>query len=79
LRAHGTIYLTLELTLEHFKDIKSDREFVKLLFEEENVSILPLSVFGTGLQGMRLMTCALEPYYDQFFARLEGFIERHKK
>lgn len=70
LGAHGTIYLTLELTLEHFKDIKSDKEFVKLLFEEENVSILPLSVFGTGLQGMRLMTCALEPYYDQFFVRL---------
>jgi hypothetical protein len=49
------------------------------LFEEENVSILPLSIFGTGLQGMRLMTCALEPYYDQFFGRLEEFIERHKK
>ena len=58
--AQGTIYLTILIDPSAFKDIKNDVEFVNKILEEENVAILPLSLFGGELNGFRLLTCAKE-------------------
>ena len=62
IRAQGTIYLTILIDPSAFKDIKNDLEFVDKILEEENVIILPLSVFGSRgeINGFRLLTCAKE-------------------
>jgi aspartate/methionine/tyrosine aminotransferase len=58
--AQGTIYIAAEIDFSLLEDIHNDREFVKLLRQEENVNVLPLSVMGQSLQGLRLLTCAKE-------------------
>ena len=44
--AQGTFYMTVLLDVSTFKDIHNDKEFAAKLLEEENVALLPLSVFG---------------------------------
>ena len=56
--AQGTFYLTVLLDLTQFKNIKSDKEYVEKILEEENVAFVPLSVFGGPNHGIRLLTCA---------------------
>lgn len=58
--AQGTIYIAAEIDFSVLKNIHNDQEFVKLLRHEENVNVLPLSVMGQSLQGLRLLTCAKE-------------------
>ena len=40
---------------------------------------MPLSAVGTGVEGVRLLTCAGKELYDSLFERLEEFFAAHKK
>lgn len=53
----GTIYLSVEVDCSTLKDITDDIELVKALRLEENVNVLPLSAMGSGICGIRLLTC----------------------
>ena len=44
--AQGTIYLAALIDFSVLKNIHNDQEFVKLLRQEENLNVLPLSVMG---------------------------------
>ena len=78
IQAGGTIYLTVLIDPSAFSDIGNDLEFVNKILEEENVAILPLSLFGGNLQGFRLLTCAKEELYSSLFERLESFNSKHQ-
>jgi len=75
--AQATIYLTVLIDLKRFKEFHSDKDFIKKFLEEENVNVFPLSVMGPRFHGFRLMSCATDRFYDQFFERLERFVKRH--
>jgi aspartate/methionine/tyrosine aminotransferase len=68
IRAQGTFYLAVEVDFS-LLDITNDYEFARLLKAEQAVSVLPLSVFGN-LQGFRLLTCAQDEYFVDFFGRI---------
>lgn len=63
--------------MTEFKDIDNDRELVNKLLEEENINVLPLSIFGGELNGFRILTCGKKELYEDFLERMKGFVERH--
>jgi len=57
-KASGTFYMTVIINVSSFKNIHNDKEYVEKLLEEENVALLPLTIFGGEQNGFRLLTCA---------------------
>jgi tyrosine aminotransferase len=64
-----------------------DIQFCQKLIDEENVVLFPLSGFYVDseqrekdlIQGFRILSCAKIDYYDEFFLRFRGFVERNYK
>lgn len=70
----------MEVHLDKFKELPTDKDLIKKLVEEENVNVFPLSVMSGGaVHGFRMMTCATQPLYDEFFTRFDRFAKRHLK
>lgn len=65
------------MDVNKFKDIENDMELVHKLLEEENINVLPLSIFGGELNGFRILTCAEKGLYEEFLERMKEFVERH--
>ena len=78
IRADGTIYITITFDPSAFKDIKNDLEYVEKILEEENIAMLPLSIFGGRLHGFRLLTCGKSELYTELYNRIEAFNSRHQ-
>ncbi|KAL4434856.1 hypothetical protein ABPG74_021195 [Tetrahymena malaccensis] len=75
--AQGTFYISVLIDLNQFKNFKNDVDFLQALNEEENIQILPLSVFKGDAQGFRMMSCATKKIYESFIPRLVEFCQRH--
>ncbi|RNE96177.1 tyrosine aminotransferase [Trypanosoma conorhini] len=72
----GAMYIFSKIELEKFKDIKTDVEFFEKLLEEENVQVLPGSIFN--LPGfMRVTTTRPVSVYREAVERIKAFCQRH--
>nr|AAG00298.1 tyrosine aminotransferase [Trypanosoma rangeli] len=72
----GSMYVFSKIELEKFKDIKTDVEFFEKLLEEENVQVLPGSIFN--LPGfMRVTTTRPVSVYREAVERIKAFCKRH--
>ena len=71
--------MTVVVDVSTFKDIHNDKELAAKLLEEENIAILPLTIFGGSENGFRLLTCCKPEVYKELINRLKSFNERNQK
>lgn len=62
--------MVVVVDINKFKEFKNDKEMAEKLLEEENVALLPLSVFGGSQNGFRLLTCGKPELYDELISRI---------
>lgn len=77
-RPHGAMYMMLGIKPDNFADLADDIQFAKALLTEENLSILPGTIF-TCPNFLRIVICAPEDKLDDACSRIESFIARHSK
>ena len=63
---------------EEFEDVADDKEFARLLLEEEAVFVLPGSCFGAD-NFFRVVFTAPQPKLEEAFARIVAFCGAHAK
>lgn len=77
-RPYGAMYMMVGIQPENFVDITDDVEFAKKLLTEENLSILPGTIF-TCPNFLRIVICAPVDKLRDACARIEAFCNRHAK
>jgi len=77
-RPVGAMYMMVGVKPEHFDNISDDIEFAKLLVTEENLSILPGTIF-TCPNFLRIVICAPVHKLNEACDRIEAFCKRHAK
>lgn len=77
-RPGGAMYMMVGIKPENFIDIKDDVEFAKGLLTEENLSILPGTIF-TCPNFLRIVICAPEDKLNDACSRIESYCARHAK
>ena len=75
-RPVGAMYMMLGIKPENFEDICDDVEFAKKLLTEENLSILPGTIF-TSPNFLRIVICAPSEKLKEACRRIESFCTRH--
>ncbi|KAK7199952.1 tyrosine aminotransferase [Novymonas esmeraldas] len=75
---HASMFVMLKISLDYFKDIHTDMEFYEKLLDEENVQVLPGTIFG--MSGfIRATVSRPTPVLNEAVDRIIEFCERHKK
>lgn len=76
----GAMYAMVRINLECFDDstIRNDIDFTKLLYQEENVVVLPGTCFDFP-NSFRVVFCAPMPILDEAAHRIHQFCHRHLK
>jgi tyrosine aminotransferase len=77
-RPGGAMYMMMGIKPENFADIKDDVEFAKGLLTEENLAILPGTIF-TCPNFLRIVICAPEEKLNDACSRIESYCARHAK
>jgi tyrosine aminotransferase len=74
----GAMYMMLGIKPQNFNNLQDDVEFAKLLLTEENLSILPGTIF-TCPNFLRIVICAPVDKLNDACDRIEAFCKRHAK
>lgn len=77
IKPKGAMYMMVGFDPSEFSDIKDDIEFSKLLIEEENVFVLPGSIFKFK-NYVRLVICPPKDKLKEACDRIKQFVQRHK-
>lgn len=77
-RPVGAMYMMLGIKPDNFKDLPNDIAFAKGLLTEENLSILPGTIF-TCPDFLRIVICAPNDKLEDACNRIEAFCLRHAK
>lgn len=77
-RPVGAMYMMVGIKPENFKDLPDDISFAKALLTEENLSILPGTIF-TFPNYLRIVICAPNDKLTDACNRIEAFCLRHAK
>lgn len=75
-RPGGAMYLMVKIDTTKFKDIKDDVEFARLLVTEENVVLLPATIFQCP-NFVRLVICPPPDKLEEACQRIAAFCQRH--
>nr|AGU68003.1 tyrosine transaminase [Angomonas desouzai] len=74
----ASMFIMFKINFAHFKDINDDMEFYEKLLDEENVQMLPGSIFG--MKGCVRATTSRPPaILGEAVERIVEFCDRHKK
>jgi len=78
IRPGGSMYVMVRIEIDKLKDIKDDVDFTQKLLTEENVFVLPGSIFGAS-NFVRLVICCPLDKLKIACDRMEAFCARHRK
>ena len=73
----GAMYAMVRISTE-LLDIANDKEFSRLLLQEENVLVLPGSAFGMS-NVVRVVFCLPPPVLEESTRRIAEFCRRHAR
>ena len=77
-RPVGAMYMMLGIKPDNFKDLPNDIAFAKALLTEQNLSILPGTIFSCP-NFLRIVICAPEDKLSDACNRIESFCLHHAK
>lgn len=77
-RPQGAMYFVFEIDFSKFDGMKTDIDFMNLLFEEENILVLPGCIFRAENM-IRLVTTRPQAMNKEAIDRIEAFCARHYK
>ncbi|KAL6077116.1 Tyrosine aminotransferase [Balamuthia mandrillaris] len=74
----GAMYAMIQIHMDKFKDIKDDVDFTQKLLTEENVFVLPGSIFGAP-NFVRVVICPAKEKLEEACDRIAAFCLRHSQ
>lgn len=77
IKPKGAMYMMVGFEPKDFSDINDDIEFAKKLIEEENVFVLPGSIFKFK-NYVRLVICPPQDKLKEACERIKQFVQRHR-
>lgn len=72
------MYLMVGIETHKFKDIPNDVEFARLLVTEQNLVVLPATIFKCP-NFVRLVICPPPDKLREAVARISEFCQKHRK